>query len=579
MEKNQECARTAASSSSSSQPAATASKLTLRGGEANRSSLVDLWRQEQLIDFTVCAEGVEFKVHRLALAAGSKYFLTLFTSGMRDSADDTLALEEITPPVLKALLAFIYEAKCEIDEGLLTEVLGASARFIVDALTDACIQALRVRLGPHNALIAWRLAREHVLPALEKAAVEAALRGFEELSPQDMTGAEVLTLVKDDRLVAESEEAIYRWCVRWWEAGERSEAEMLAVLQHLRFTVMVEGKAEEFLFDTVSASLGQWPALCVALCAALQSRLSAPVAEMMVSRWGFEPRLIYVLGGSARGHTHARELSTVEQYDPQAALWKQLAKMADGRYMHACVAFDGKIYAAGGWLVVANRTLDTFEVYDPQTDGCQPLAKMSTARCGLGLVASGGKIYAIGGFNGSVLEQVEAYDPEFSAWASMASMCKPRMDHASVVLDGKIYTMGGTGYGNAPLCTVEVYDPQANLWQRVASMPQGLYEHAAASLGGKIYVTGGTDQGQSSLNSVYVYDPQGDAWTQLAGMSTARRTHASAAVGDKLYVFGGFGAGMNLGTAEVYDPASNSWAPHVNMSLTSARSGLVAVAV
>ena len=60
-------------------------------------------------------------------------------------------------------------------------------------------------------------------------------------------------------------------------------------------------------------------------------------------------------------------------------------------------------------------------------------------------------------------------------------------------------------------------------------------------------------------------------------MSTARRTHASAAVGDKLYVFGGFSAGMNLGTAEVYDPASNSWAPHVNMSLTSARSGLVAV--
>ena len=63
-------------------------------------------------------------------------------------------------------------------------------------------------------------------------------------------------------------------------------------------------------------------------------------------------------------------------------------------------------------------------------------------------------------------------------------------------------------------------------------------------------------------------------------MSTARRTHASAAVGDKLYVFGGFSAGMlDLGTAGGYDPALNSWAPHVNMSLTSARSGLVAVTV
>ena len=297
-------ARTAASSSSSSQPAATASKLTLRGGEANRSSFVDLWRRELLIDFTVCAEGVTFKVHRSALASGSKYFLTLFTSGMCESADDTLVLKEITAPVLKALLAFIYEAKCEIDEGLLIEVLKASARFIVDALTDACIQALRVRLGPHNAINAWRLARRHVLPALEKAAVEAALRGFEELSPQCVTGAEVLELVKDDRLVAESEEAVFWWCVRWWETGERSEADMLAVLQHVRFWVIVEGKADEFLFDTVYGMLGKWPALYAALCAALNSTLSAPpVAEMMVPRWGFKPHLVYVVGGSRRRRT------------------------------------------------------------------------------------------------------------------------------------------------------------------------------------------------------------------------------------------------------------------------------------
>ena len=38
--------------------------------------------------------------------------------------------------VLKALLAFVYEGKCEIDERLLTDVLEASARLVVDALVD-----------------------------------------------------------------------------------------------------------------------------------------------------------------------------------------------------------------------------------------------------------------------------------------------------------------------------------------------------------------------------------------------------------------------------------------------------------
>ena len=114
-------AAAAASSSSSSQPAGAAPKLTLRGGVPHHPSLVAFWRDERLTDFAICAEGVEFKAHRVALASSSKYFLNLFESGMRDAADATHALEGIPAKALEALLAFIYEGKCEFDEGLLTE--------------------------------------------------------------------------------------------------------------------------------------------------------------------------------------------------------------------------------------------------------------------------------------------------------------------------------------------------------------------------------------------------------------------------------------------------------------------------
>ena len=101
------------------------------------------------------------------LASSSEYFLKLFAS---DTHDTTHVLERIRPPVLKALLAFIYEGKCEIDEGLLTEVLEASARLMLDALRDACADAIGARLTPSNALDVWRLANTLTLPALEKAA-------------------------------------------------------------------------------------------------------------------------------------------------------------------------------------------------------------------------------------------------------------------------------------------------------------------------------------------------------------------------------------------------------------------------
>jgi hypothetical protein len=89
--------------------------------------------------------------------------------------------------------------------------------------------------------------------------------------------------------------------------------------------------------------------------------------------------------------------------------------------------------------------------------------------------------------------------------------------------------------------------------------------------------TGGETNHLESVNSVYVYDPQADAWMQLANMGNARRFHASAAVGGKLYVFG-FGAASGLlCTAEVYGPASDSWAQV--SSLTTVRNSMVAIAL
>ena len=41
--------------------------------------------------------------------------------------------------------------------------------------------------------------------------------------------------------MARSEEAVFQWVRRWWEAGARPEAELLAVLRHVRFAAMAGG--------------------------------------------------------------------------------------------------------------------------------------------------------------------------------------------------------------------------------------------------------------------------------------------------------------------------------------------------
>ena len=150
------------------------------------------------------------------------------------------------------LLAFVYEGVCEIEEGLLAEVLEASARLVVEPLKDACAHAIGARLAPSNALNVWRLADTFTLLALEKAAVEATLLGFEELPAQLARGAEVLVLVTGGQERGGCLRVV-RAVDQWWEAAKRPEAELLAVMKHVRFGAMAAG----CLRETVSA----WPAL------------------------------------------------------------------------------------------------------------------------------------------------------------------------------------------------------------------------------------------------------------------------------------------------------------------------------
>ena len=101
----------------------------------------------------------------------------------------------------------------------------------------------------------------------------------------------VLALVQEDRLVAKSEEAVFQWITRWWEAAERPEAELLAVMKHMRFAVMAEG----FLRETAAV----WPALGSTEAQSILSNALLPAADgaKVVQRSGCGPRLVYVMGG------------------------------------------------------------------------------------------------------------------------------------------------------------------------------------------------------------------------------------------------------------------------------------------
>ncbi len=213
-----------------------------------------------------------------------------------------------------------------------------------------------------------------------------------------------------------------------------------------------------------------------------------------------------------------------------------------------------------------------------RADGWIPVASLPQLRTYAGVAAPpGGTLFIVGGQAGSTIwtTEVQAYNPATDAWTAMTGMPTRRGGFAIATIDtglcGTVYVIGGTREPDAGLTENAAFYPLTNSWATRASMPTPRRWCAGAALGGTVYVVGGIWSG-TITGRMEAYFPATNTWAQRASMPTPRFLHSVVALGGKLYAIGGITAlfggpsGGNvkvemLDTVEVYDPATNSWAP------------------
>ena len=68
----------------------------------------ELYRKEQLTDYTVSADGQSFRTHRNLLASVSDYFRVMLTGDLLEAHQDHVDLKGVSASALKELLEFAY---------------------------------------------------------------------------------------------------------------------------------------------------------------------------------------------------------------------------------------------------------------------------------------------------------------------------------------------------------------------------------------------------------------------------------------------------------------------------------------
>jgi hypothetical protein len=173
-----------------------------------------------------------------------------------------------------------------------------------------------------------------------------------------------------------------------------------------------------------------------------------------------------------------------------------------------------------------------------------------------------GNVLITGGISGnySILKSAEIYNPTTGIFSYItSSMNIARSSHTATMLpNGKVLIIGGTS-GTVSLSSAEIYDPATgNFSYTKGNMNAARASHTATLLSnGKVLIAGGIDVHTGvALKSAEIYDPASDSFVPTNDMSTLRagQTAILLATGNVL-VMGGDGA-TTATSAEIYNPST-----------------------
>ena len=142
------------------------------------------------------------------------------------------------------------------------------------------------------------------------------------------------------------------------------------------------------------------------------------------------------------------------------------------------------------------------------------------------------------------------------------NLAVPRTGHTATALsDGSILITGGRDSDGNLVAASEIFDPETQTSNASATLHTARVDHSATVLvDGRVLVAGGTGA-SGALSSAEIFDPAnpGAGFQVVASPMTAARTRHTATLLNNGSVL--IAGGETGGTAEIFDPATQSFTP------------------
>src|SRR5947207_5776232 len=195
-----------------------------------------------------------------------------------------------------------------------------------------------------------------------------------------------------------------------------------------------------------------------------------------------------------------------------------------------------------------------------QVKELNPLVVPRTAHAAT--VLTDGRILITGGRDsaGNIVSVSVIVDPATETSTAGATLTTPRVDHTATLLpNGKVLVAGGTG-ASGSVTSAEIFDPSnpaAGFRMLSATMGAARARHTATVLNdGKVLIAGGDDAGTAETGTAEIFDPATESFSSaLLAMAAPRIGHTATLFSDDSVLL----AGGNTDSMELFTPADQKF--------------------
>ena len=464
-----------------------------------------------LCDFTLIADGISFKVHRVLMAAVSDYFTAVFRSGMKETIKSTMHLKGVSADGLKGVLDFIYSGNLSVDAEIVLEVLDTAIHLQVAPAIEGCTCFFIQNLSLENIKDMQAIADTYQLQDLKNACHNFLVRNFTKFANteyfKNLPVSEAVKLVRDNSIRCKSEYKIFKLVWGWMKHNKEDRAGLASnFLKHLRLPFMKEAELKELE--------------------------SLPFIQKNKHCRNYLEKARYF-------KEHPEKQAILEHPTFTVRSEEYVVAFGCGKAsMHCCVLFDGE------WCPM-----------DRALGQPRPFTNAAAKVVNNFLYVCGGQKH--------ITASCCSFNPYLGKWKTIAPMCLPRRNFTLASVGFNLYAIGGISRDSSLIehvtDSVEVYSIEHNTWTPTTPLDIKVADLTSCTWKGKIYIAGGIDETCYHLKDFKVFDPETEVWTKKSDIPAIKFRPAMFATDNQIYLVDTYRSDGTNPQLEQYDLRSDQW--------------------